>query len=60
MENKCSKCGIEPKWNNKPLDFVIVRRNKDKNDNRLENLKFECPNCYYQNNKKSVYEDIKK
>jgi len=60
LDNKCGKCGIGPKWNNKPLDFVIVRKNKDKNDNTLENLKFECPNCYYQNNKKSVYEDIKK
>tara|TARA_A100001015_G_C14980835_1_gene709370 strand:+ start:1075 stop:1572 length:498 start_codon:yes stop_codon:yes gene_type:complete len=60
IENKCNSCKIEPKWNNKPLDFVLVRKNKKKLDNRLENLIFLCPNCFFQNSKKSIYEDINK
>ena len=60
IENKCSSCKMEPSWNGKPLDFVLVRKNKKKNDNRIENLKFLCPNCFFQSSKKSIYEDVTK
>lgn len=59
IDNNCHKCKIKPVWNNKPLDFIIERKNNKKNDNRLENICFLCPNCFYQKNKKSVYDDIK-
>jgi len=59
LENKCHKCNLEPKWNGKPLDFVIDRKNNKKNDNRIENLQFLCPNCFYQKSRKSIYEDVK-
>ena len=60
IKNECHKCKMKPIWNDKPLDFVIERKNNKKNDNRLENIYFLCPNCFYQKNKKSVYDDIKK
>jgi len=44
----CSDCGLEPKWNNKPLSMVLDHINGVPNDNRLENLRFLCPNCNSQ------------
>ena len=60
IENKCNNCDLGPNWNEKPLDFVLVRKNNKKMDNRIENLEFLCPNCYFQKKKKSIYEDITK
>ena len=56
LENKCYKCKINPEWNGKPLDFIIERKNNKKDDNTLKNLRFICPNCYYQKSNKSIYE----
>lgn len=44
----CSDCGLEPKWNNNPLSMVLDHINGVPNDNRLENLRFLCPNCNSQ------------
>ena len=45
LENKCSICGQEPKWNGKPLVMVIDHINGINNDHRLENLRIVCRHC---------------
>lgn len=42
---KCSICGMEPIWNNKPLSLTLDHINGDNKDDRLENLRWVCPNC---------------
>ena len=44
---KCAICGID-KWNGKTLSLEIDHINGINNDNRLENLRFLCPNCHSQ------------
>lgn len=44
---KCAICGIT-KWNNKTLSLELDHINGINNDNRLENLRFLCPNCHSQ------------
>lgn len=44
----CDECGRKPEWCDKPLRLVIDHRNGDWLDNRLENLRFLCPNCHSQ------------
>ena len=48
LKNECTLCGIKPSWNNKPLVLVLDHVNGAFNDNRLENLRFICPNCHSQ------------
>jgi len=48
LEYKCQDCGIEPKWNGKDLVLILDHINGIPNDNRLENLRFLCPNCNAQ------------
>ena len=45
---KCSICGQEPFWNNKPLIMILDHINGKNQDDRLENLRWVCPNCNYQ------------
>lgn len=45
---KCSKCGLENLWNGKPLVLILDHINGIPNDDRLENLRFLCPNCNSQ------------
>ena len=42
---KCAVCGNTGKWNNKQLTLTLDHINGDHSDNRLENLRFICPNC---------------
>ena len=42
---KCSICGLEPFWNGKSLVLTLDHINGIHNDNRLENLRWVCPNC---------------
>lgn len=55
---ECSICGQKPYWNNKPMSLIIDHINGINNDNRLENLRWVCPNCNIQlptsNRKKSA------
>ena len=41
----CSVCGQEPFWNNKELTLTLDHINGINNDDRLENLRWVCPNC---------------
>lgn len=44
---RCAICGIS-KWNGKTLSLELDHINGINNDNRLENLRFLCPNCHSQ------------
>ena len=48
IEQKCSECGITDEWNDKPITLHLDHINGISNDNRLENLRFLCPNCHSQ------------
>lgn len=42
---KCSICGLPPEWQGKPLVLTLDHINGDNKDDRLENLRWVCPNC---------------
>lgn len=44
-EYKCSICGLEPFWNGKELSLTLDHINGNNTDDRLENLRWVCPNC---------------
>lgn len=44
---KCENCGIN-KWLDKDISLQLDHINGVNNDNRLENLRFLCPNCHSQ------------
>ena len=44
---RCAICGID-RWNGKTLSLELDHINGINNDNRLENLRFLCPNCHSQ------------
>lgn len=43
----CAECGIT-EWRDRPLRLHLDHINGVSNDNRLENLRFLCPNCHDQ------------
>ncbi len=45
---KCAICGNNGIWNNKKLSLQLDHINGDHTDNRIENLRFVCPNCHSQ------------
>ena len=56
---KCAICGLSPYWNGQPLTLILDHINGENHDNRLENLRWVCPNCNQQlpttNGKNLVY-----
>jgi 5-methylcytosine-specific restriction endonuclease McrA len=44
----CNECKNEGFWNDKKLTLQLEHKNGKKNDNRIENLCFLCPNCHSQ------------
>ena len=48
IEYKCSICGQLPFWQNKPLTLILDHINGHNHDDRLENLRWVCPNCNQQ------------
>lgn len=41
----CSMCGQAPEWKGKPLVLILDHINGINHDDRIENLRFVCPNC---------------
>ena len=44
----CKICGQLNEWNNKPLVMILDHINGDNHDNRIQNLRWICPNCASQ------------
>ena len=47
-EYKCAICGQEPFWQGKDLTLILDHINGINKDDRLENLRWVCPNCNQQ------------
>jgi len=50
LEYKCygEDCCIVNEWKGVPLTLQLDHKNGKHNDNRIENLRFLCPNCHSQ------------
>lgn len=46
LEYKCSFCGNIGEWHGQKLSLQLDHINGKHNDNRIENLRFLCPNCH--------------
>lgn len=44
---ECEKCGLI-EWNKKTIKLHLDHKNGNNLDNRIENLRFLCPNCHSQ------------
>ncbi len=42
---RCSLCNMDDNWRGSKLSLILDHINGISNDNRLENLRFVCPNC---------------
>lgn len=44
----CVGCGLGAEWNGLPLVLPVDHKDGDWSNNRIENLRFLCPNCHSQ------------
>ena len=44
----CKVCNMLPFWQNKPITLQLDHVNGNRTDQRLENLRWLCPNCHSQ------------
>ena len=45
QNHRCSICGLNDSWHNKPLKFILDHIDGDASNNCEKNLRLICPNC---------------
>ncbi|MFF9701781.1 HNH endonuclease signature motif containing protein [Streptomyces griseofuscus] len=46
VEERCARCGTDPVWRGRLLPLEVDHIDGDWRNNRIENLRFLCPNCH--------------